>query len=354
MKQILDFIIIGAQKAGTSSLFHYLRHHPEVAVPAGKETPFFSHDFEYARGFAAYMSELQGEIAHPDPSSKWGTVTPHYTAGNVWYADAEARRTYDERTVPLRIRDQLPGVRLIAILRDPVERAVSGHRELVMLGFDRRSFDTAVEDLLREHALEQARAVPELATSYVVWGEYGRILAGYFDVFPREQILVVFTDELHAHPAQLLNRIQDFIGVQADFLPSNLGKKYNAGIDVRPFSWTHPSTWMSPYSPLSPQGLQLALRRNAAVRAAWHMVPYARRRRLKGRYNRLARRIVLRNAERGEDRVSEETLARLREHYAADTLQLTRLLGGSPPWQVSGGQAEVLASRSAPESGSGG
>jgi hypothetical protein len=351
VKETLDFIIIGAQKAGTSSLFHYLRHHPEVAVPAGKEAPFFSHDFEYARGFAAYMNDLQGEIAHPDPSSKWGTVTPHYTAGNVWYADTEARRSYDERTVPLRIRDQLPNVRLIAILRDPVERAVSGHRELVMLGFDRRSFDTAVDDLLHEDALERARTCPELATSYVVWGEYGRILKGYFDVFPHEQLLVVFTDELHAAPARLLGRIQDFIGVKGDYLPDNLGERYNAGIDVRQFSWTRPSSWMSPYSPLSPQGLQLALRRNAAARTVWRMVPYARRRGLKDRYNRLARRIVLSNAERSADEVGSETLARLREHYAADTLQLSALLGRTPPW-TSGGVAESIAGPSGPVSNS--
>ena len=84
------------------------------------------------------------------------------------------------------------------------------------------------------------------------------------------------------------------------------------------------------------------------------MVPYARRRRLKARYNRIARRIVLRNAERGRDQVSEETLGRLREHYAADTLQLAALLGRSPPWQVPVRQAEALASRSGPESGAAG
>jgi hypothetical protein len=175
-----------------------------------------------------------------------------------------------------------------------------------------------------------------MGTGYVVWGEYGRILAGYFDVFPREQILVLFTDELERAPAQVLSRIQEFIGVRADFEPHNLGEKYNAGSAVRQFSWMSPSSWMTPYSPLSPQGVQLALRHNSAVRAVWDVMPQHGRRRLRRPYESIARRVVRRNLGSG-DRVDPATLARLREHYAQDAVQLAALLGVTPSWQGSGG-----------------
>ncbi|MFI4977118.1 MAG: sulfotransferase family protein [Solirubrobacterales bacterium] len=334
-KDILDFIIIGAQKAGTTSLFRYLRQHPEVSLPNSKEAPFFCADDAYARGFATYMRNIAREIAVPDPARKWGTATPHYMSGGVYQSTSESavKNGYDERTVPLRIHESLPSVRLIAILRDPVERALSGHREAVMKGQDRRSFDDAIEELLQSDALESARRRPQhMGTGYVVWGEYGRILAGYFDVFPREQILVVFTDELERAPAQLLSRIQEFIGVRADFVPDDLGEKYNAGVAVRQFSWMSPSSWMTPYSPLSPQGVQLALRHNSAVRAVWDVVPEGSQRRLRRRYQRVARRAALRNQRGSGDRVNPATLALLREHYAQDSAQLAALLGVTPPW----------------------
>jgi hypothetical protein len=334
-KDILDFIIIGAQKAGTTSLFRYLRQHPEVAFPHSKEAPFFCVDDAYSRGFASYMKNITRELEVPDPARKWGTSTPHYMAGGVYQSTSESavENGYDERTVPTRMRESLPDVRLVAILRDPVERALSGHREAVMKGQDRRSFDDAISELLQPDALLSARRRPQhMGTGYVAWGEYGRILAGYFDVFPREQILVVFTDELERAPAPLLSRIQQFIGVEADFVPDDLGEKYNSGVAARQFSWRSPSTWMSPYSPVSPQGVQLALRHNSAVRAVWDVVPEGSQRRMRRRYQRVARRAALKNQRAGGDPVSAATLERLREHYSEDTAQLADLLGVIPPW----------------------
>jgi hypothetical protein len=344
-KDMLDFIVIGAQKAGTTSLYEYLRHHPDISLPAGKEWPYFSHDALYERGWTAYMRDLarEGYEATGDPLRKRGTVTPHYMVGGVYKStsDVAVKDSYDERTVPLRIRERLPNVRLIAILRDPVKRALSHHRMMVTRGWERRSFDDAIGELLRPEALERARRRPQEGTGYIAWGEYGRILAGYFDVFPPEQILVVFTDELERAPAQLLSRIQEFIGVRADFEPHNLGERYLVGAIERGFSWMSPSTWMSPSSPLSPQGVQRALVRSSAARAAWHVIPKARQRRLRRPYERISYRVALRNRRFAANEVranaepSLATLARLREHYTQDGGQLAALLGVTPSWQTS-------------------
>jgi hypothetical protein len=345
-KETLDFIVIGAQKSGTTSLFQYLRHHPEIFVPVEKEVPYFSHDPAlYKIEWSAYMSSIARNVPRAsgvtvaDPARKWGTITPHYTVGTVWEAmEGTQSSDYDERTVPSRIHERLPGVRLIAILRDPVERAVAHHRLFVRLGFERRTFDEAAAELLRDDALESTRAHPAQTTGYIVWGEYGRILSGYFDTFPHEQLLVAFTNQLEGAPEELLRRIHQFIGVNADFTPDNLGQRFNVGRAERGFVWRSPSTWLSPSAPMSPQGVRRALARSRVARAAWDNLPEGRRLHLKQPYERLASRTAKWNRSKPANEVrantppSAETLQRLREHFAQDGERLSALLGESPPW----------------------
>jgi len=344
-KDTLDFIVIGAQKAGTSSLFQHLRRHPEISLPTSKEVPYFSHDAAYGRDWSMYMRNLAQYDGLADPTRKWGTVTPHYMVGGVYKSASRGAQGngYDERTVPTRIYKRLPEVRLIAILRDPVARAVSHHRMMVVRGSERRSFDEAVAELLQSDALGRARRRPREMMGYVTWGEYGRILSGYRDVLPREQLLITFTAELESEPEQLLRRIHEFIGVSASFAPDSLGQRFHTSRLERSFSWTSPSSWMSPSSPLSPQGVGGAISRNQAARAVWQRMPESQQRRLAGRYARIARRAALRNRRSAPNEVSANaapsaaTLEQLREHYAEDTDRLVALLGVAPPWSASGG-----------------
>ena len=327
MKDTLDFIVIGAQKAGTTSLFEYLRHHPQLSMPADKEAPYFSHDPLFARGWRDYMAR----IALVDPERRWGTVTPHYMVGGVYKrvrAQAEAAGGYDERTVPLRIHERLPDVRLIAILRDPVARARSHHQMMLMNGFERRSFDEAIEELLRPDALERSRRQPGEGTGYVTWSEYRRILGGYYDVFAPEQILVGFTEELERSPEQLLTRVHDFLGVSSDFVPENLGVRYRTGGTERRVSW------MSPNRTMSPQGLKRKLMRSSTARATWRLLPRASRLRIKRDYDHLGYRVDLwnRRTRAGAGQPSPETVERLREHFAEEADELAALIGANPPW----------------------
>ena len=350
-KETLDFIVIGAQKSGTSSLFQYLRHHPEIFVPTVKEAAYFCHDGVFQTlswstyiGQLAYATEARDSA---DPALRWGTVTPRYMLGTSTGSPAQTNG-YDERTVPRRIHERLPDVRLIAILRDPVARAVSNHRMLVGRGRDGRTFDEAVGELLASEALARSRRRPVEGSDYIVRGEYGRILSGYFDVFSREQLLVVFTEELEHDPAELLRRIQRFIGVAGDFAPHNLGERFNVGRAVAGFEWSRPSTWLSPSSPMGPHGVRRALADSSAARAVWAMPPARRRRQLLRPYERLASRVARWNRRRAPNGVranaapSAETLARLREHYAADGQLLLSLVGERPPWL--GGEAQPVPS----------
>lgn len=323
-KHILDFIVIGAQKAGTTSLYEYLRRHPELCLPFGKEAPYFSHDAMYARGWDDYLRRafpLAGSAER-----KWGTVTPQYMTGGIYDAARASplgARRYDERTVPLRIRAYSPEVRLIAILRDPVERALSHYQMAFMNRLERRSFEAVIDDLLRPESLECSRQCPEEATGYVTWGEYGRILAGYFDVFSREQIMILFTDELAHAPEQLLRRVYEFLGVSPNLMPDNLRTRYREGTDARRFSW------------LSPDALQNAATHNLATRAIWHTLPERSRRWVDHQFASIRYRLDLWNRVRGTDisPPGAATLTRLEEHFAGDADRLAALLDLALPWQ---------------------
>jgi hypothetical protein len=327
MKDTLDFIIIGAQKAATTTLFEYLRLHPELNLPPSKELPFFSDEVVSARGWGDYISKA---FAFADPSAKWGTATPHYMVGGLLEESNPLPRgeVYDELTVPLRIRERLPAVRLIAILRDPAERARSHHRMAVLNQMDRRTFGKAIDELLQPDALEQARREPRETTGYVVWGEYGRILAGYFDVFPREQILVLFTEELESDPERVLRRIYEFVGVRTDFIPDNIGTRYRIGSAERRLPW------LTAYSRVSPWALRRALVRNSAARKLWHILPEPMRRQVNRVLTRFAHKIDLwnRRIETEVPDTDSASLERLRSHYTQDAQKLTELLGVNPPW----------------------
>ena len=328
VKDTVDFIVIGAQKAGTTSLFEYLRQHPDLALPPGKELPFFSDDVAVARGWQDYVS--RGFLL-ADPRLKWGTVTPQYMVGGLLEqpnpsTDGDA---YDERTVPLRIRERLPDIRLIAILRDPAERARSHYRMAFLNRTERRSFEQAIDELLRSEALEDARRQPREATGYVTWGEYGRILAGYFDVFSREQILVLFTEELENDPERLLRRIYEFVGVRTEFLPDNIGIRYRVGATESRFSW------LGRDSPLHPWTVARVLAGNPAARRLWHALPVLRRRQIDRGLARVTYALDVWNRRTEVDAGNSDgaTLGRLRTHYAEDARRLAALLGNGPPWQ---------------------
>jgi hypothetical protein len=203
----LQFIVIGAQKAGTTTLWRLLRDHPQLWLPPTKEAPFFSHTDVYERGFKEYLTRLG---APADGERLCGTVTPHYMHG--WH-DA------DTRTVAQRIACQLPDVRLVALLREPIARARSQHAMARARGRERRGVDAAMSELLGAAALHEARRAPDDCNSYVVQGEYGRVLGDYLSCFARAALHVEHSADLAREPLAVVRRVLRFLGVSADYSP---------------------------------------------------------------------------------------------------------------------------------------
>jgi hypothetical protein len=298
-KRLLDFMIIGAQKSGTTSLFKYMLSHPQLYMPPEKESPYFDDDEKVARGWDWYIGEYFGDA----PADRlWGTVTPNYMI--------------DPR-VPERIREALPGVKLIAVLRDPVERAYSDYRMNVRRGFEARSFADAVAECLQPEVLERARQRPNRTNSYVTSGEYGRILSAYYRLFPSDQLLVFFTEELKHQPETVLQSVFQFLGVDTDFEPSNLGKVYHKGGSKR----------------LIP-GLEYRHLKRVRLlypfRPIWRaLLPQKARRRF---WYWLEQRNVIPQQDR--EQASAAVRKCLMDHYAPDFERLSELIGREPPWSA--------------------
>jgi hypothetical protein len=217
MGATIDFLVIGAQRSGTTSLWRHMASHPQIELPSSKEAPFFSHDEPFTRGLDWYLGEF---FAAAVPQRLWGTVSPHYMMGSQ---DA------DVPMIAGRIRTLVPRVKLIAILRDPIARAQSHHRMVTHRGRETRTFEQAALELLEPAALEIARREPPRVQPYLVQGEYGRVLGEYLRVFPREQLHVLLTEELESEPARTLGAIFSFLGVDPSHRPPALDLHHHRG-----------------------------------------------------------------------------------------------------------------------------
>lgn len=217
-----DFIIIGAQKAGTTSLHHYLNQHFLLRPPfTNKEVHFFDGGVNpavdnFAKGELWYRSHfpLKFDLKH---NEKVFEKSPEYLFNPH---------------VPQRIVTLIPNVKLIVVLRDPIERAISHYFHEVRLGHESLPL---MEALLREdERLEHAIATRNykdfhiLHHSYKTRGLYHEQLKRYLKYFSRDNILVLESQSLFDHPEQVIRRVCAFVGVEdnlpiSDFKPRNVG-----------------------------------------------------------------------------------------------------------------------------------
>src|SRR5580692_5410167 len=205
-----DFFIAGVPKAGTTALHVALGRHPALYMSAVKEPKFFlTEGSPPARGGPGDAKTYREHIwrradyeALFDPASAdqlRGESTPFYL---------------HSRDAQRRIRAQIPNARLIVVLRDPVERAHSNWTHLWSAGLE------PVGDLVRACAEEERRIEAGWASfwHYIGLGRYGEQLEYLFTLFPREQVLVLRYRRLVDEPAQTLDRICAFLGVQQGVL----------------------------------------------------------------------------------------------------------------------------------------
>jgi hypothetical protein len=325
----LGFLIIGAQKAGTTSLFEYIRRHPQIYMPAEKEVYFFNSDQAYRRGRDWYLSTmLKGAPA----GSVCGEATAQYMAG-VPYRDATDKQQLDkeadaddshrpEEIVPRRIYELFPDVKLICVLRDPVARAYSHYRMAALSRTESRSFDEVVAQLTEPSILERARIAHTYTDDYIILGEYARILAGFLRIFSREQLMIIFSSDLEQRPTETLASVFRFIGVQTDFVPDNLDTRYLAAAVKQRIPGLNLFVWKS------------KIARLRTARALWHALPASVHRSIGRTYSVSAYRLQLWNARRdaARDDMTASARTQLITHFRPDSEALRDLLNMEIPW----------------------
>lgn len=203
-------LIIGAQKAGTSSLYEYLTKHPAVARASTKEVHFF--DLAFARGLGWYRRHFptETEIGRLRTDTGLEPVVCEATPYYLFHPQ-----------VPYRVRGSLGRAKLIVLLRDPVERAISHHAHSVAMGAEDLPIEAAIEREQERLAGEAERlaadpcatSMPHRYHSYLSRGIYADQIAVWLSLFPREQLLIVSSNDLFGDPAATVAGVYEFLGL---------------------------------------------------------------------------------------------------------------------------------------------
>ncbi len=198
MENAPSFIVVGAQKSATTSLYYYLKTHPAVLLPARrKEAHYFDGrsvsypDHQWYRSL--FRVNRQRDV---NEIKTTGELTPYYCA----YPDAIRR-----------IHEFNPRIKLIMMLRNPVDRAVSHYWMVCRRGDETLPMQEAFE-------AEDRRIAESVFSlhkhSYLLRGRYHEQITEIYRYFPREQVLIRTTADLAANPEIVMREVTDFIGVE--------------------------------------------------------------------------------------------------------------------------------------------
>lgn len=211
LRPLPDAVIIGAMKCGTTSLNAWLRHHPQVLYPCRKELHYFDQHADRSVGWYRSHFPLRGHLLKPAV----GLCTIEATPAYIYRPE-----------VPERMHALLPEARLIAILRNPVRRAISHYDHRHRHGREQRSLEEA---LMAPHGLDdQGHAVP--TNLYKHRGHYAEQLARVLRCYPREQLLVLRSEDLFEEPDSVYRRVLEFLRIDAthelaDRKPRNVSRQ---------------------------------------------------------------------------------------------------------------------------------
>jgi len=215
MSKLPDFVIIGAAKSGTTSLYRYLSLHPEIFMSDPKEPEFFARDDIYSKGLDWYLSLFDGAEKHQvaGEASTIYSLWPHFprSAG--------------------RMSDIVPNAKLIYVMRNPVDRAYSYYVQLV------KNYQNATGDYSVSRSFEECifpdkfpnRAgrdsffapfdahLPDDPGVFLEAGKYFAQLQVFLKYYPSKQVLPLLFDDFLKKPDVVLRRICGFLGIADDF-----------------------------------------------------------------------------------------------------------------------------------------
>lgn len=219
-----DFLIIGAQRAGTTSLYRYLAQHPAVGpVVLTKGAHYF--DTGYGQGIDWYRTHFP---------TRWQAAAIERRTGVPMQTGEGSPYYLFHPLVPARVARDLPDIKLIALLRDPVERAYSQFQHETARGFEDLGFAEAIDRESERLAGEHERLLADPAYrsfehqhhSYQARGRYADQILAWHAVLPPERLLILHMESFFAAPEEGFARVLRFLGLPAWEPPAF--ERYNA------------------------------------------------------------------------------------------------------------------------------
>lgn len=295
-----NFLIIGAAKSGTTSLNRYLSDHPQIYMSLQKELHYFSYPETHllTNGPDSYHRITVGTLEEYESFFK--DVTDQVAIG-----DSSPSYLYFSQSAQ-RIKNTIPNVKLIAILRNPVDRAYSCFMHAVR---DRWETVRTFEEGL---ALEEERIAAgwEMVWHYTKAGFYANQLKDYFNCFPREQLKIFLYEDLERNAAGMMREIHHHIGVDENY-KHNLTVRANQSGKVKSREMLIALNWLGS----SPNPLRLAARTIFPERTRWRFMQKLRGWNLK------------------QECMSEKTRKKLTSLFKEDIIRTQELIGRDlTPW----------------------
>ncbi|WP_048321155.1 sulfotransferase domain-containing protein [Crocosphaera watsonii] len=192
-----DFIIIGAAKSGTTTLYEYLCRHPQIFMSTPKEPDFFSLDQNYTKGIEWYESLFE-------------EAKPHQICGE---ASTTYSRSHQHPNTAERIAKHLPDVKLIYIMRHPIDSAYSFYAYRLRRSQYNREFLAARNELMEAKTFEEGIAQQ---SEFIDSSHYLEQIEKYLPFYPQESFLFLFMEDLISNPMGVVTKIFDFLGVDFD------------------------------------------------------------------------------------------------------------------------------------------
>ena len=206
----VDFFIVGAPKAGTTSLYHYLNEHLEIEMSSQKEPDYFSDEalkrqgMYYGKNRIDNLEKYHGLFANKDVKLR-GEASVSY----LFYDD-----------VPKKIKEYNSKAKIIIMLRNPIDRAFSHYLMDYRLGLVSDSFDSIIKKKLKH------KNASLFFQQYIKLSEYSQQVSRYLEVFDKENIMFIDYEDFKKDVSAVVDKAYLFLGVNNDFQP-NLKKKHN-------------------------------------------------------------------------------------------------------------------------------
>jgi hypothetical protein len=268
-----NFVVIGAPKAGTTSLYHYLATHPQIFVSDPKELRFFIEEINWKKGLRWY----EAQFARAGDALARGEATPEYALHPVYSGVAE------------RIARVLPDARLIYLVRHPIERMRSQYRDRVLDRLELRPIESALRD----------------DPQYLDGSRYAFQLEQYTRWFDPDRLLVLPTERLGDDRRGVMRRVFEFLGVDPQWWHPSIATQYRPNEDLR--------MWRSIFAPLAHR------RHRFFLRDLYLLIPPKAR-----DFVRL--RLLMRSGPNVDTTISPELRAELTERLQEDVRRLRPLV----------------------------